>query len=132
MSKEESPTKSNKSIKEKIKEQEDALAKVKKEYEMEINIENLQIMVNTNISSRPSIDFTSDIIHISEDDDFVIDKSKLSKYPFLCTNYKYPSSALMALSYEAIVKFFFIKDDMITHISKAGVVKVSRNRHRYQ
>ena len=123
MSKEESPTKSNKSIKEKIKEQEDALAKVKKEYEMEINIENLQIMVNTNISSRPSIDFTSDIIHISEDDDFVIDKSKLSKYPFLCTNYKYPSSALMALSYEAIVKFFFIKDDMITHISKAGVVK---------
>jgi hypothetical protein len=128
MSKEQSPTKSNKSIKEKIKEQEDALAKVKKEYEMEINIEHLQIVLNTNISSRPSIDFTSDIIHISEDDDFVIDKSKLSKYPFLCTNYKYPSSALMALSYEAIVKFFFIKDDMITHISKAGVVKDDKHQ----
>jgi len=107
-------------IEEQIQQQREELTKIQKEYDMEIIVEPLQIMMQTNVPSKPSFDFTSNLIYIPENAP-PIKRERLDKYPYLCKNYKYPATVLMSLSYNAIVEFFFNSDKMISIMNSSKV-----------
>ena len=110
----------DKSIDEQIKEKQEELVSIQKEYEMEIIVEPLQIMLQTNVPSQPNFEFTSNLIHIP-DNEPPIKRDRLNKYPYICTNYEYPSTVLMSLSYNAIIEFFFNADTMISTMNSSKV-----------
>ena len=107
-------------IQEQIQEQQEQLKQIEKEYEMEIMVEPLQIMIQTNVPSQPNFEFTSNLIHIPEEDP-PIKRERLNNYPYLCTNFRYPSVVLMSLPYNAIVEFFFNSDTMISIMNNSKV-----------
>jgi hypothetical protein len=107
-------------IEEQIQEQQEQLKQIQKEYEMEIMVEPLQIMIQTNVPSQPNFEFTSNLIHIPEEEP-PIKRERLNNYPYLCTNFRYPSVVLMSLPYNTIVEFFFNADTMISLMNSSKV-----------
>ena len=107
-------------IQEQIEEQQEQLNQIQKEYEMEVIVEPLQIMIQTNVPSQPNFEFTSNLIHIPEEEP-PIKRERLNNYPYLCTNFRYPSVVLMSLSYNTIVEFFFNADTMISLMNSSKV-----------
>jgi hypothetical protein len=75
----------------------------------------LKIILYTNIPNGNDYE-TSDLTFstlVSEDLKYLVNKIKPTAYPYFSYQIKYPESSLVKLSYEDIVKTFFIKDKFI-------------------
>lgn len=95
----------------------------------EILIEPLQIIMSTNIPSNPEIDFTINSIHRQDSLINLSDKNNLNKYPYLCTNYKYPVGTLKYVSYDDIIRFFFDENEMMLQIKKANLLNETKDKY---
>lgn len=95
----------------------------------EIIIEPLQIIMSTNIPSNPEIDFTINSIHTPDSVMNLSHKHQLNKYPYLCTNYKYPVGTLKYASYDDIIRFFFDGNEMFLQIKKANLLNETKDNH---
>ena len=78
-----------------------------------IDINDLQINVQTNIPGKNTFIITKDLLYHPELD---TNEEKLNKYPYLVSNYVYPNSVLAGMNYKDVVSFFFNKKRMISVI----------------
>jgi len=73
-----------------------------------INKLSVQLDVNTNVAGSNTVQLTSKLIVLSNDEEDPIDRNKLETFPYITPDYKYPDT-LYSLPYNEIVLFFFNK-----------------------
>lgn len=71
---------------------------------MNYNIQQIKIVLKTNIQSQPEVVLDSSILYHPEEK---IEYASLNKYPFFTFDFKYSYSKLNSFSYADRVKFFF-------------------------
>jgi hypothetical protein len=76
---------------------------------MSIDIRPIKIMFDTNIPGKKSVPFTKSLLYNPE----LKDTSGLDEYPYFTMDTSFPFSYLNSLSYEARLKFFFNKSEMM-------------------
>ena len=88
---------------------------------MSIDIRPIKIMFDTNIPGKQSVPFTKSLLYNPE----LKDTSGLDEYPYFTMDTTFPFSYLNSLSYEARLKFFFNKSEMmkVFKIYKPGLFK---------
>lgn len=76
--------------------------------QMFMEIEQISIILDTNIQGKNDVQFTRNMLLDTEKDDAQsIDDSKLEMLPFFTSNRKLPKETLSSMSYSEITRFFF-------------------------
>lgn len=81
---------------------------------MSYNIEQLKILLDTNIPGKVLVPLTSSMIYSKELDG----KTSIDEYPYFTFDVEYPKSDLYYYKYSDIVSFFFNKDKFIEVLRK--------------
>ena len=78
-----------------------------------IEIDNIQIVLDTNISNNPEIPLTLSLLNVDTDSNITY-----SQLPFFTSSCEFPIDLLMKMKYSQIIQFFFNKDTFEKTIKK--------------
>jgi len=85
---------------------------------MSIDIQEIKIILDTNIPGKPTVTLTKGLLYNPE----LKNMNKFNEYPYFTMDTKFNERYLDSLTYEKKLEFFFNKDEMMRTFKKEKVV----------